>query len=470
MANHDTETQKLNFSEQYSLERLDIVSSGNVTNIKPLMVEMSYYEDIFRNAVTGHVTVNDTNNIIEGLGLCGNEFLAVSFRKSKDSQTEIKKYFKIYRVSERKVNDHFMETYSLHFCSDELLISEQLKISKPYTGMLVSDMVEKILTEEMKVKSQRVGIYPTEGLHDIIIPYKNPFEAINWLCNYARPKSETFKKIGADYLFFENIYGFNFVPLQTLFNTKSYSEYSFIPRNISPGSGKPSEDADVGVKSIKSYKFLDTFDTLYGTNQGVFANRLMTIDPLLRTYRVTDFDYLEYQNTTKNLGKSAVINDYKDRFGKQLNEKYESVFKVMTSNAGQKDAKYIKDNDGRIGSVANDAEIENCIPNRTAQIALSNYTRLSVSLAGDPNLTVGNIITLNIPTAFRNETRKLAQKDEFLSGDYLITSVRHIMDANMRYDTLVEVVLNGRNKELYSVKMTNEFKRAVDGEDVLTRK
>ena len=108
MANHDTETQKLNFSEQYSLERLDIVSSDNVTNIKPLIVELSYYEDIFRNAVTGHVTANDTNNIIEGLGLCGNEFLAMSFRKSKDSETEIKKYFKIFRVSERKVDDPFL--------------------------------------------------------------------------------------------------------------------------------------------------------------------------------------------------------------------------------------------------------------------------------------------------------------------------------------------------------------------------
>ena len=68
--------------------------------------------------------------------------------------------------------------------------------------------------------------------------------------------------------------------------------------------------------TIKSYTFLDTFDTLYGTVSGAFANRLITIDPLTRRYTDTKFDYIEYyQNKLNDKKKNSLINKiYKTTF------------------------------------------------------------------------------------------------------------------------------------------------------------
>jgi hypothetical protein len=61
----------------------------------------------------------------------------------------------------------------------------------------------------------------TEGLYDFVIPYKKPFEAINWLSNYATAVG----KEGADFLFYENSEGFNFFSLQNLFTQAPYTTY-----------------------------------------------------------------------------------------------------------------------------------------------------------------------------------------------------------------------------------------------------
>ena len=39
--------------DQYYLEKLFLVTPKNTVDIRSMMVEMSYYEDIFRGSVTG---------------------------------------------------------------------------------------------------------------------------------------------------------------------------------------------------------------------------------------------------------------------------------------------------------------------------------------------------------------------------------------------------------------------------------
>lgn len=448
-------------ADDFYLESLNIVTPKNIVDIKSIFVELSYYEDVFRGTVSGHVLINDSISIIDRLGLSGNDFLEVKFKKTKSDDIKgISKYFRIYRVGERILTNSETENYTLHFCSEELLLSEQTKVSKAYSGKHIDEIVTDILNNHMQISDKYLAVESTEGLYDFVIPYKKPFEAINWLANYAIPaKSKTVK--GADFVFFENAEGYNFRSLQSLFSSKIYQNYIYSQKNA--GDLEKSGSLGRDLSTIKSYTFLDTFDTLYGTVSGAFSNRLITIDPLTRRYKNTTFDYVnDYQNKLNDKNKNSLINNLQNRFGKTANQNYDSVLKVMVSNTNQKNASGISDTPH---TVANDIRAETYVPFRTAQLALSHYVRLKLTISGDPNLTVGTVISVELPSSSSNKDGSglnEGQTDSQYSGKYLITSVRHVISSQMKYETVLEVVKDGYGSALSNFnnvkKLSDEIK------------
>jgi hypothetical protein len=308
----------------------------------------------------------------------------------------------------------------------------------------------------------------TEGLYDFVIPYKKPFEAINWLSNYAKPVG----KDGADFLFYENSEGFNFYSLQNLFAQKPYTKFIYIPRSASGSipenfSGKlweiKSKELGRDIIGIKSYVFLDTFDTLYGTTTGAFANRLISIDPLTRTFKNTTFDYSTYFNNNNKLNGYSLIPDIKNRLGKRPNESYDAVLKVMVSNPDQKKAIGINEEPW---NVANDIRAENYVPNRTAQLSLSHYSRIKLSVSGDPNLTVGMLVGISLPSSRSKygSGYDAGQEDPYHSGNYMITAVRHIIDYNNKYETILEVVKDSYGASVNMYENSGDMQKAIKGD------
>jgi hypothetical protein len=98
------------------------------------------------------------------------------------------------------------------------------------------------------------------------------------------------------------------------------------------------------------------------------------------------------------------------------------------------------------------------MPNRVAQIALANYTRIKITVAGDASLTVGK--TINFTTYEMNGTieRKL---DPTYSGKYLITAVRHIIKNNS-YITVLEMAKDSVSVS-YVAHNTQNLQKLVDG-------
>lgn len=435
--------------DEYALTELNLITPELSISLKAVMIELSYYEDIFNCSTSGHVLIKDSNSLIDKLNLCGNEFIKLTFKRSPKSKDEYSRYFRVYRVSERIQNNNFTETYSLHFCSEELFLSEQIKISKSYKNKQISFIIKDVLNSYLKIPEKRINIDNSNGLYDIIIPFKKPFEAINWMTNLAQPLG----KEGADFLFFENQDGFNFLSLQKLFEKPIYSRYSYSVNNAGLISGfngaATSDELSRSLSSIKTYKFIDTFDSLYGVVTGAFANRTLVIDPITRQYKDVKFDYKKYFDMSANLNDSPVIGYVKNRVGKYPYENYDSVYKVVQSNTRQKNAAWLKE---KPTEVANDIMAEVFVPYRTAQLALSTYSRVRLTMTGDPNISVGKVIEVNLPS---NESN---------SGKYLITSVRHIIDAKMRYEVVVEVAKNSFSKKFPSNENNSEYVKAKKGE------
>lgn len=428
-------TKGIIYTKDYNIIAINLLS-GQFPNLdlKPSMVELSYFEDIYSNSVSGQVLISDAQGYIEKLGIHGNEYLRIAFGKDDNEKIRIDKLFRVYKISSRQKTSGFdSEVYALYFCSDELVISEQYRISKSYVGKPIDNIIKDILKTYLKVSDHKYkenNIESTKGVYSIIIPNFKPFEALNWLARSGMSSSS----VGADMLFFENAEGYNFKSLQTLFKKEPYNTYHYRPKNIK--TNKYGDPGDAAMFNILGYEITKSFDTLEGVSSGMFANRLLTIDPLLRRYEITDFNYDEYQKKAKSMNPNSVVNNLENRFGDTLYQTPEGCYKLTVTNKNQEKVDYIKQ---RPGGITKDAFSEVVFSQRKSQLALTNYTRMKFFVAGDPNITVGTTINFRMLTQDPSSEKDPKEVDKYYSGKYLITAVRHMVQIT-GYTTVIEAV------------------------------
>lgn len=420
-------TSSLKYPTDYKLESITLYAPGfsGPIDLRPQMVELNYFEDIYNNTISGNIVVTDAVGLINFASLNGTEFLNIRFLKSDDLKISIDRNFRVFSITDRRFDSaNNNEVYKIEFCSEEYLLSEQYRISKSYKNTPISSIVKDIANRYLNIgtdtNSKKISIDDTLGNSDFVLPNKKPIETINWLANYAIPKKYP---NGADILFFENRIGYYFTSLQNLFRTDPVLAFYYNPKNV---------EGDVYSKmtNVLAFELLNHVDTLDALNKGTFANRTITIDVLRRKKHTSDFNYNEYQKNSISLNGSPVTNNYKNRLGKSM---YDSPSKDMEAGALRYSVSNFNQQNGgdytknKPGTVQSDYNIEKTISNRVSQLSLSNYTKLKLTVPGNSAIFAGMCITFQtygMQPLNKNEKRAL---DPYLSGKYLITAVRHII-------------------------------------------
>lgn len=432
-----TDGEGITEPSQFVLFSINLILNDSSTfELKPALIELSIYEDLFSPTSSGYVIITDSMGFIEELNLTGFNFIEIKFAKTgSNDPNEYARIFRVYKIGERKQTSIGNEQYAIHFCSEEVLLSEQIRVAKSYAEKPIDLIIYSILSDYMKVPDRKINIIEeTNGNYNFVIPNLKPFEAINWLATYAQPLDT--RKIGADMLFFENRNGFNFRSIQSMIKEKEYNIYNYSPAN----QRRSTRDVDYTTSSILSYRFKQTFDTLKAISSGAFANKLVSLDPLLRKTKITKFDYENYFNQAETLNEEKLTTGSTNRLNKKVNEMYDSVFKILTTNDEQRRFESIKAESDTLGAVAPSIGLEVYIPNRTAQLSLINYNKIEFLIPGDPGLTVGNVVELMIPSFGPPGNKIDSQLDKYQSGRYLVSAVRHKMDMSGTYHCLVEAI------------------------------
>lgn len=411
-----------------SVDELNIVtSSGQEVDVKKLLIEFCYYEDIFSFVTSGYVILRDAVGLVEKLQLTGKEYIRINFGKAKDAKSNNQKTFRLYTIPKRtptgSMNQEFIKLY---FCSEELMLSEQTKVTQAYRGKKIDYIVTDILLNKLKIKPENLSgkIEQSTGVYDFNVSALKPFEAISWVSCYARPTSG----IGADMLLYEDRDGFNFRSLRSLYKQPIYGTYSYQQKNLD-------QTFEQKKNTVLDYEFMRTFNALDDIESGTFANRLISLNPLNRTVKVTDFDYKKYFNQAGSLNGNSVLAPSTNRLGKAQNESPEGKLKLQFSNSEMKKKSYI--DDAGKGSVAQDIFVEEFVPNRTAQIALMGHTKIKIRIPGDSAITVGKTIDFNLFSLATGKDSK--ELDKYYSGKYLITAVRHIIQSQGAFQTILEI-------------------------------
>lgn len=441
-----------NFPVEYSLSEISLTSYTykNGLDLRPYFIELNYFEDIFSNFVSAKLVLSDAVGVFLMGGLNGTETVKFKFCSGMGG-TPIEMVMQAFAVADRHIDNSMnFENYTLELCSYEVFTAEKYRFSKSYPNQSIDNIIKDILQNQLKTP-KKIDIESTAGQYNFVLPNKKLYETINWLAMYAQPQS----KVGADMLFYENRDGLHFRSLQSLYSEGKNNidfTYSYNPKNIVPVSSSPML---VEEHTIYRLQILNNFDTLSATSQGTFNNRVISLDTMLRQKYVQDFDYSKYfsqaatlndKDVTKNNNSS--FNQYTDLQNKKINESpsndlQSGALRLMISNSDQQKSQFIQNSNKTSTDsstvLQNDFFIEKCLTNRVAQLFLSQYNRIKILVPGNSTVKVGDVIDVKIyATAPMNSLTSSRGEDTYLSGNYLITAVRHIININ-RYTTVIEL-------------------------------
>lgn len=417
-------------TSQFSIKQLHLILPGVDTrfDLSAVFQELNLFDNIFVPCVSGNIQISDAVDLLEKFKFDGNEKIKVQIDKGAESTTTLnyEKEFVVYKMTNMKNINQTSKTYTLHFCSEEFILSEQKKISQNYTGSY-SAVVQKILGDYLKVpySSPNKGkagigiIYPTEGPKDFIIPNLTPFDAINWISK----RSVAQKYQTPSFVFYEVAQmGYNFAPVDYLLDAPPRYYINFKPKNI--GDGDLTEF--LGARDLK---VLSNFSLIDNIRDGTYAGRFIGFDTLTKTMRISNVKTI-YERGTTGTSLTTAYTKENTAFDKM----YESRIVTYPYSTSRMDAAYIKENDPfRINFSDN---TEDYVFQRKSTFTNLLQKRLQVLMAGNFGLFSGSTVDLTVPKYSVKEGNQ--NYDTTLTGKYLITSTRHIIRYD-KHETLIEV-------------------------------
>ena len=413
-------------SSDYKLTTITIITStGDSVDIKNIMIELNLYEDIFSPVMTGSVTVGDAGDIISNYQLQGNEFIAIAVDKPT-LDMPIKKVFRIYKISDRSFGTASLQNYTIHFCSEELILSAQNLMSKSYKGITISGMINDILKNKLKVSDKKMGGIFTEskGSFDIIVPRMSPFEAINWLTPRAYNDNQNL------FLFFENRDGFNFTSYENLLTQPVYTTYN---RSV-----KLSQSPEENFNSYNFISVVEDFDILKSVRNGAYCSSLNVLDIINRTYKTYAFDATKVPDSGL-LNTNIPVNGLQNRLGQTLYTSTEGMMKYIASS----------DADPSF----NPADVKNWMPQTITRLGQINTFKAVISIPGDILIKAGTIVNLNIPRMVVQDPS--TPNDPMRSGNYLVSGIHHIFTQDIS-TTVLELLSDSVNTTLPTASQTSQ--------------
>lgn len=410
MSANSIQSDRVRKPNDISIQSIRLISyTGAEVDLSNIFQELNIFENIFENFLSGNITIADGLNLIRHLPIIGREYLEVSW--STPGTDVITKRFAVYRVSPRHVAKDTVQVYTLNFCSPEQLRNREVKISKSFKGFhdeIVTQLFDYIKLDDNKV----FEVMPTSDTDTILVPFWSPMQTINHIAKRSRPK------VGPNdqsYLFFENLDGFYFLPANQLFGRDINWSYTY-------GRAMDSRQADDGFDTmhalaqsysqIKEYSSEDTFNRLKEIRSGKFAATQFTYDVTNKTFDQTVYSYAEDFKRTSHSSEFPVLPSLKDSL----------------SGARMSSLQYRPMQPDRYSDRVTSKETNWGLNHNAVMQQLTSFV-INLTVSGDSRRRVGEMVFLNIPTPEANDGGTVLP-DPYLSGNFLITSIRHRISKN----------------------------------------
>ena len=393
----------MSYKGSYLISKCELIPNGSSLEEGYDIVRgnpsINYYESVTSPSISMTVSFIDIDQMISVKGITGGEMI--------DLEIVIPDFEEKFKITSKKqkmvlnsvrdvVTSANKQTATLEFISEESLINETCRVNKKFTGNVTQIVKELLESEEKGIKTKKeIKSDDAVNKYSFVGNLKRPFETIQWLCPKAQASSKNF-----GFLFFENRDGFHFKSIENLL--KQEPEFSY---------QKPDRPTETDLRIIEN-NLNQSNDLGINARMGMYSNRTIYIDLENETYEEIDFNISEL-NPDKPLKVIETLKEKPTRL----------MFRMLDQGALQK------------GSTKEEVEKRN----ELAVYQNKSYIRnnllfsqsLNISVPINPELRAGQIIEVQFPlkdNTDQNTTDKFGKdKDNDISGKYLISELRHVI-------------------------------------------
>ena len=409
-------------STQFFLDELVIVTKGGKIDIKNIYGEINIFDTMFLSVTSGNIVINDAIGLSSKLLFDGSESLLITIKKDKDSDIlTFKKAFRIYKQTERQSSKPGLESYILHFTSDELMYSDQQRINQSYETNY-SKIVERILVDYLKVSENNLGgTYEfSSGIQKIVIPNLRPLEAIEWCAKRALDSKQS-----PNFMFFQNVAGFNFATLSTLLTQPAILDVTYETKNVK------GETPFGNMGGARSLEVVSMNDNIERTRSGVNAGKFIGFDPVTRTISTKNVSYGDHYSNMKHGNDTPNYTQIQNRDGGSNAQSFNSRKVVSIFDFNRQYSEYIKKRDS--SSLSKGESIESWSFQRKAIIKNLMSKRLKIVMPGNFQLSSGFNVNVDAPIVGSSRG-----DDKSINGKYIIIASRQIIGVE-KHETIIEV-------------------------------
>tara|TARA_B110000285_G_scaffold68290_1_gene78465 strand:- start:692 stop:2152 length:1461 start_codon:yes stop_codon:yes gene_type:complete len=445
----------------YELEILTIVNNeGDGFDVRSLMLSCNIYESIKRNFLLGELIIADSIAFLENGKLFGQESLRVRFRqptgiKSDNTHDEdtIDQIFRIYKIDNVSRIDDNTQVFKISFCSPELIKAKRKKISQALKGSM-TDLAAKLAEEHLGIinKSINTKLQPYFEVREksqgdnyhILIPNWSVNYCINWLCKQAQGVDSNSGLQDSFFWYQTAVGGYRIQSLKSMMTTEYAGGRPFTYASATSADGKDesydSSDTKLGMgRRILAYSIKQHADVLTGIVTGLFASKQTTIDNTYKFYTEKTYNFLEKhfsgndsidphpfvrtEPETLYIGSAADegdVNIVSSEEGRAISD-YSDGLHILSS-----DSSFVNDDKDKIHQ-ANHFTHLGSEQFRNAAEQLLNYHTLNVTLSARTDISVGQVINLDIPAVRPGEQQV---EPKFYNGNHLITEIMWALSPN----------------------------------------
>ena len=423
--------ENLEKAGDFVLDLAEIMTvTGKSAIITDHVVGITLYEDIQSPLLTGTINFNDNTNLKDLAPLLGQEILKLKIRTpsmNKDDEI-IESVFSLFNHTHSMNVNQNSTIHHYKFSSMEATEDSRIKVSRAMTGA-ISSIVSSLVRNDLKSK-KHINEEESVGIRNIIGTEESPLALIQRLIGQS-----VSKKYGSpSYLFFENLEGFHFRSLESLYEqapTQSFSQ---------------SSDGGYSTKLRGFTNVLEEFgairkltahtntDSLAWSSNGGYASELITHD--IFNKHIThhhpynyfkSFDKEKHINSFHGKNQSPVHSKAAvDDNGSTLADFPSKTYLLPISfvdEARSMDAHYTDVLGVSMGFTGYNPA--SWITKRTS--LMSNFDAITAEIEVDGNtvLRAGHMVEVNLAPIALDKQQKKTKPDRFFNGAFLVRNIMH---------------------------------------------
>lgn len=424
----------IKYAGEYQIEVCEIyAASGTVLDLKDQFASVNIYEDIFKNALTGDISIVDTNNLLTNLPIVGQEKLKLRLvtpnadddtgRGMAIDFTDTPLY--IYKVDSKvSINDNTF-AYTLSFTTPEAIRANRIRVNQAFDGEPAEDIIKKVFRDEDLLNSKKEFYYElTSNNFKFVSPNMRPFDFINGVAKRCLSREYNY---APTFLFYETIKGFWFRTIDSMMDRKN-PRFVFKEEtpNIVP-EGHKTPDTITNLTNLLSVTVTGSTDVMMNMRKGMYASNLIMIDLVNKTADNFNYNYFDDFAEDKHVDEFNLYNseskplasEARDDYDNRLSDYDQSRIYMQAVDRDSPNGLYSARHDGQYDYVGTDIWLQR----RSGRFsAMESAITLRITVPGNTTLQAGDLVGIDM----RNQGILAEdERDPIYSGRYLVSKLKH---------------------------------------------